>query len=67
MSSELARRLHEARDYEAAIAQFEKTLELELTTGRRNDGRTYYGLARAYIEKGQYDDCPSTHCVIFIE
>ncbi len=56
MSSELARRLHEARDYEAAIAQFEKTLELEATMARGNSGRTYYGLARAYADNGAYDE-----------
>ena len=52
LSSELAQRLLEARDYPAAIEQFEATLELQ--SARFTIG-ALFGLARAYAETGAYD------------
>ena len=51
LSGALAWRLRSARDYDAAIAQFEKTLTL-----KPNDGDANYGLALTYAEKGAYEE-----------
>ncbi len=51
LSSALAWRLRSARDYDGAIAQFERTLVL-----KPNDGDAYYGLALTYPEKGAYEE-----------
>ncbi len=51
LSGALSWRLREARDYDGAIAQFEKTLAL-----KPNDGDAYYGLALTYAEKGVYEE-----------